>query len=358
MRAGISGAQLEGALQKLIGDYPEIISGSQIQPGSDDPPRFVLLAREAPIGQWSLDHLLADQFGVLTLVECKLNQNPEARRDVLGQMIEYAAHGRSIFAGGGARNLASRYWDRGGGEFSAELVRQFGDGFDEETFWIAVDDALRHDRMRLIIAADELRPEVRTSIEYLNREMQNVEVLGLELRCYGENEYDLVLVPRIIGQTQEVITRKAGVHSAPWTLERLKEALAGLDDNLLRGRLNRLISMATEQGTFKESVARLPRFLVANPGGQALVSVNLDGTVYFVLKADYYPDTEGQRDQFAAHLQDLGLLPSDYDLSTVLDGRTALRTVQRLSDEEFEQFEQLLRSLRERGQGEASGAGA
>ncbi len=92
MRDGLFGATLEDAFQKLLEDYPEIISGKKIRPGDDDPPRFVLLRREAPISRWSLDHFLIDQFGVLTLVEFKLLQNLESRREVIGQIIEYAAN--------------------------------------------------------------------------------------------------------------------------------------------------------------------------------------------------------------------------------------------------------------------------
>src|SRR5690606_38614044 len=87
MRQGILGGNLEDALQLLLERFPQVIPGRQIDPGAEDPPRFVLLRREAPLGAWSLDHLLVDQAGVLTLLECKLAQNAESRRDVIGQII-------------------------------------------------------------------------------------------------------------------------------------------------------------------------------------------------------------------------------------------------------------------------------
>jgi len=90
-RAGLFGKTLEEALQILIEKDPRILPGKQMDPGSDDPPRFVLLRREMPVGGWSLDHLLVDQRAVLTLVEAKLIQNLGASREVLGQILEYAA---------------------------------------------------------------------------------------------------------------------------------------------------------------------------------------------------------------------------------------------------------------------------
>src|SRR5688572_10021118 len=65
-KVGLFGKNLEDALQTLIEKQPNLINGRQIEPGSDDPPRFVLLRREMQVGDWSLDHLLVDQRGTLT----------------------------------------------------------------------------------------------------------------------------------------------------------------------------------------------------------------------------------------------------------------------------------------------------
>lgn len=87
LRDGLYGEQLEAALQRLPQEHPEIIPGEQMEPNSDEPPNFVLLKREITIGSWSLDHLFVDHHGVLTLVECKLIQNPQSRREVICQVI-------------------------------------------------------------------------------------------------------------------------------------------------------------------------------------------------------------------------------------------------------------------------------
>lgn len=210
MREGLFGKSLEDALQTLLQNYPKIIPGKQIDPGSDDPPRFVLLRREMPIMGWSLDHLYVDQRGVLTLVETKLIQNPEARREVVGQIIEYASNAREIWASGRARQLATEFWNKQGRNADDILAEEFGSEVDLESFWELVESNLKQSNIRLIIASDELRPEVRRMIEYLNTEMQNTEVLGLELRCYGDPSGQLVLVPHLVGQTESVRQQKGG----------------------------------------------------------------------------------------------------------------------------------------------------
>jgi len=128
LREGLFGAKLEDALQSLLQQYPELIPGRQIAPDDEEPPRFLLLRREMPLSGWSLDLLMVDQRGVLTLVEAKLMQNPESRRDVIGQIIEYAANAFELWASGAARQYAAEYWNRigRGGNWMMYCARRSG----------------------------------------------------------------------------------------------------------------------------------------------------------------------------------------------------------------------------------------
>ena len=88
----------EDILQKLIADHPELLDGEQIRPA--DPRRWLLVTREKGIAdgpdagnRWSVDHLMIDQDAVPTFVEVKRSSNSEIRRSVVGQMLDYAAHG-------------------------------------------------------------------------------------------------------------------------------------------------------------------------------------------------------------------------------------------------------------------------
>lgn len=73
------------------------ISGDQVDP--DDPRQCLLVKREMMVedpgtaeGRWSLDFLMVDQDGIPTLVECKRFRDTRARREVIGQMFDYAAN--------------------------------------------------------------------------------------------------------------------------------------------------------------------------------------------------------------------------------------------------------------------------
>ena len=85
-----------------------------------------------PIGAWSLDHVLVDQRGILTLVEAKLIANPEARREVVGQIMEYAANAREAWSGGRLRERATEFWQQRGRQVEDVFREQFGDGIDIE----------------------------------------------------------------------------------------------------------------------------------------------------------------------------------------------------------------------------------
>src|SRR5258708_2566450 len=88
---------LEEDFQRLLEEHPELLSGALIDP--EDPRRWLLVTREIGIptetdgpGWWSADHLFLDQDGIPTIVEVKRQTDTRIRREVVGQMLDYAAN--------------------------------------------------------------------------------------------------------------------------------------------------------------------------------------------------------------------------------------------------------------------------
>ena len=88
----------EALLQKLLATHPSLLAGNQIN--STAPRRWLLIAREAPLpseqdgaNRWSVDHLFLDQDAIPTIVEVKRSSDTRIRREVVGQMLDYAANG-------------------------------------------------------------------------------------------------------------------------------------------------------------------------------------------------------------------------------------------------------------------------
>lgn len=341
MKQGLFGKKLEDALQTLIERYPEVIPGKQIDPGSENPPRFVLLRREMPVGGWSLDHLLVDQEGVLTLVEAKLLQNPEARREVIGQAMEYAANALESWSNGRIRTLAENFWSERGRKLEEVIRERLGAETDVDALWGAVEENLQKGRMRLLIAADELRPEVRRIIEYLNVEMANLEVYGLELRCYGDESTRMVLVPLLVGRTQATADRKTSAATVVlWTPEALQEAYGNLSDGALGDRLNALLRWAVDRGFFLAARAQNPMFGLRGRSGQRIFSFfpTASQNIYWFANERHYREGAPERDRLLRDLDSLGMLQPGFRAEEIVSGRTLARNLVQLSDQEFQQF--------------------
>jgi hypothetical protein len=179
----------ESLLQKLLADYPSLLAGSQIDSAS--PRRWLLVSREMAVAseedggrRWSLDHLFLDQDGVPTLVEVKRSSDSRIRREVVGQMLDYAANAvvhwpvELIQGRLEARSRAASL------DPVAELDAFLGEVGGAEFFWSNVETNLQAGRVRLLFVADVIPPELRRVVEFLNEQMDPAEVLAVEIRQY------------------------------------------------------------------------------------------------------------------------------------------------------------------------------
>ena len=207
----------EDLLQSLIAEHPELLGGEQID--RDDPIRFLLVKREAGIpdakhasDRWSVDHLLIDQHGRPTFVEVKRSCDSRIRREVVGQMLDYAANAQAHWPADRIRAFAT---ENLGGEdgMSDALASLIGEAITEEAaevFWDTVERNLSEGQLRLLFVADRLPTELCRVIEFLNDQMGRIEVLGVEVRQYAGRDLR-ALVPRVIGQTESARQRKRPV---------------------------------------------------------------------------------------------------------------------------------------------------
>ena len=81
-------ARREDALRNLLFAHPAMLPVSEIDPGIGP---LVPIARELNVPEVGrIDAFLVDPRGALVIVECKLWRNPQARREVVGQILDYA----------------------------------------------------------------------------------------------------------------------------------------------------------------------------------------------------------------------------------------------------------------------------
>jgi hypothetical protein len=197
----------ETHLQRLLVRYPDLLPGDQITP--DDPRRWLLVAREMAVpgddaeetGRWSLDHLFLDQDGIPTFVECKRASDTRARREVVAQMLDYAANGTAYWGMDRLRQSAVETAQAQGKDLDEEILSLI-EGDDElavEAYWQTVEDNLETGRVRLLFVLDRTPKELRRLVEFLNEKMADLQVLAVEIKQYLSTDGQRAVVPRALG---------------------------------------------------------------------------------------------------------------------------------------------------------------
>ena len=242
---------LEDELQALIAEHPELLDGEQMRPG--DPRRWILITREQGIAEtadspfrWALDHLIIDQDATPTLVEVKRGSNPEVRRTIVGQMLDYAAHAPETWKVDELRRTFENAATESGTDPEEELAKLLqADGTpDVDGFWEKVSTNLDARRIRLLFVADKIPDELARVVEFLNEQMQNIEVLAVEVKQF-RGESMQTLVPRVIGRIATTSSRSTTGRGPSLTRDKFLYDFAIPDQ---RNAAARLLSVAEESG--------------------------------------------------------------------------------------------------------------
>jgi hypothetical protein len=202
----------ERALQTLLEHSPDI------WPGSTGAASAVVSEFYLPqVG--SIDLVGIDTEGNITLVECKLQANPEVRRHVVGQIFAYAAGISKMTFDEFDRSFASRARSSLIDKIASLAV---GD-LNREGFRSTVSSNLADGRFRLVIAVDSITEELKDMVEFINKHtISDVEVLALELG-YVASENVEILIPEVYGE--ESSRARPAARGRSWTDDELFKAL-------------------------------------------------------------------------------------------------------------------------------------
>jgi len=193
----------EDWLQRHILAHPGLLPVAEIAPIFGP---LMPLCRELSTPAGPVDNLYINELGLLTIAECKLWRNPQSRREVVEQILDYAAqisrwdYPRLEQAIGAARN-----------EKAFSLYRFLREQQDakigqEATFIDNVTRNLRRGRFLLLIVGDGIREQVEAIGEFLqNQAHLNFSFALVETRLYRLPEAQGVLVvPRVLARTVEI----------------------------------------------------------------------------------------------------------------------------------------------------------
>lgn len=209
--------EVEADLQTLLAEHPELLTAD------GEPRRWLLIGAEYGVAaeedagdRWSLDHLFVDQEAVPTLVEVKRSSDTRIRREVVGQMLDYAANAVSYWKPERLRADFERSCDESERDCGEVIAQAFDVETDVDRFWEDVETNLEAGKVRLVFVADEIPSELRAIVEFLNRQMSPAEVLAVEIRQYVGSDGAQTLVPRIVGQTEAARAAKTRLPPAKW----------------------------------------------------------------------------------------------------------------------------------------------
>ena len=170
----------------------------------------ICIGREVATDAGPIDLVCISPSGHLTLIETKLWKSPEARRQVVAQIIHYMRH----VVRWNYESLQKRFLThaRQAGLRHNSLYEyvctQAGRKVDETDFIDNVSRCLHQGRMLLLIVGDGIREGVEDMASILQETPSMQFTLGLvEIGCYRvthAEEACLLLVPRVVAKTAEI----------------------------------------------------------------------------------------------------------------------------------------------------------
>jgi hypothetical protein len=262
----------EDELQRFIAEHPEVLAATLAR--ADQAAPWLLVQRELDIKmeegdertRWSLDHLFIDAEGVPTLVEVKRSSDPRARREVVAQMLDYAASFRHHWSADSLRSLWTSSLDAATAGAAGAAMDAFLNTTtfaDEDAFWSEVQTNITASRLRLLFVGDGFSAQLVRILEYLNEQLQTTEVVGIEVVPHTGGERGTVAyVPTVRGQTAAVPRTKGS--SERRTRAEFEEALRANHGDAVVESVNRLVDATAGFGGFPTigRDARNPRLFI------------------------------------------------------------------------------------------------
>ena len=200
-RGGDDGVS-EAYIKALIQAYPACLPIPEIDAMFSGP---VPICTELSTNAGAIDNFMVTPTGLPVLVECKLWRNLEGRREVVGQILDYAKE-LSRWSSSDLQRYVSRRLKRDGNPL-LEMVRAVDPHVDERQFNDAFTANLRRARFLLLIVGDGIREGVEAIAEYLQVHAGLHFSLGLvELPIYIMPNGDRLVAPRVLARTT-IVTR-------------------------------------------------------------------------------------------------------------------------------------------------------
>jgi hypothetical protein len=228
----------EAFLRDRIWDEPALIPMSEM--GLPTEATIVPIKETSLPGAGSSDVILIDSHGNIVIVECKLATNPEKKRTVIGQVLDYA----SSLANLSYEDLDARVVKEHGSPLH-ELMKKGipSEEWDEDQFRIGVSDTLSSGSFKLVIAIDKMDPDLARILRYVSTQ-GDLRIFGLELRYHKQDDVE-VIIPHIANPI-EVGAARSATSGQQWDADSFRAELGKIGDENFRAAAGELLRFAED----------------------------------------------------------------------------------------------------------------
>ncbi len=190
----------ESWLQEILQQHPDLLPVDEIESVFSS---LVPIGREITTTAGSIDNLFISKAGYPVIVETKLWKNPEARREVLAQAIDYA--------GQLAKWSFTQLDEETRKQTQMGVIDLIQTTFDPDPDEMPTEEDisrnLRLGRFLILVVSDRIRGSLIDMLNYVNRYPHLATNVGLiELQCYHlpDDQGQILIVPSIVARTEIV----------------------------------------------------------------------------------------------------------------------------------------------------------
>ena len=194
------GGMSESSLRDLLFQFPSSLPVAAIDAAYTNP---VSVCRELSTPAGYVDALYINVLGRMIVAEFKLWRNPQARREVIGQILDYTKE-LSLWRYEDLQREVSRTLGRKG-NVPYELVRAKTPEIDEAEFVDNVSRHLRRGEFLLLIIGDGIREGVENIVHFVQSHSGlHFNLALVEAALYRDAGNRVIVQPRVLTRTEVV----------------------------------------------------------------------------------------------------------------------------------------------------------
>ena len=224
-------------------------------------PRLTVLGSEVRLGNGYADILAVEPTGRPAIIEVKLARNPEARKEIVSQVLAYAAFLRGMSVEGleqGLLGKGSAVASSGSILGAVQALDQEG-AVDADTFTASLQEYLSQGNFRLVLVLDEISAELERIVAYLDAiTVHALTIDVITLNIYEVNDVTVALPQRVSPDLSATpLSTTTGRAKSPGSRGDLTDAqmYSGIRWQKLQGNLERTLDMLVE---WAEQLSSLP----------------------------------------------------------------------------------------------------